>query len=361
MSSQVLKNFLTAVRLELPEEVPTVIWGVAVWYNKKLRVKTIDYYQKSDICLDTQIKLQNQFPDNLLLPGIWPDFGVVAEPSAFGCPVVWDENEAPVAKPAMNSMRHVLTMKKVNVKEDGLLPEVIKRYEYFFNNLPQKYIEDYGYLDGSVFFLGPLETAAAIRGYCEFLFELYDNPTLVHKLLDIVTTTELEYLRYLETKIGKIKRLLLCDHFATQVSPELFEEFVFPYITRIFDEYPTAIKLYHNEGKVDHILSRIPDMGTTIFHFGTEIRKTKELIGDKVCLMGNIDPVRIIRDGTPEQIKEEARRVLQTGAKGGGFILCSAGAFGVHTPDINVNSMLNAVKRYQSDLLLNSNEWTIKT
>jgi hypothetical protein len=33
----------------------------------------------------------------LLLAGTWPYFGVEEEPSAFGCPVIWEDNQAPVA------------------------------------------------------------------------------------------------------------------------------------------------------------------------------------------------------------------------------------------------------------------------
>lgn len=347
MHNKVLKNFSDAVSLKVPEQVPSVIWGVALWYTKVLGIKPRDYYQGFELKLNTQIKLQDQYPDAMLLPGIWPDFGVVAEPSAFGCPVVWKEDQAPVALPIITDINQVLNMKPVNVKEAGLLPKVVETYEYYFKHLDKSYIDNYGYVDGSVFFLGPLETAALIRGYCEFLLDLYDNPVLVHKLLDIVTTTLLEWLKYLETKIGKIKRLLIADHFPTQISSEHFEEYFFPYIKRIFDEFPNAEKLYHNEGSVAHIINRIPDMGTTIFHFGTDAKTTKEAIGDKVCLLGNLDPVRVMQNMTPLQIKLESEKVLKAAAPGGGFILCAAGAYGVDTSHENVRAMIDAAKNFK--------------
>jgi len=344
---KVLGNFLTTVSLKEPEEVPVVIWGLALWYTKRLGIRARDYYQGLEIKLDTQIKLQDEFPDALALPGIWPDFGVVAEASAFGCPLVWKEDQAPVARPAITTMSQVLTMKPVNVKTDGLLPRVLETYEFYFRHLDARYIEEYGHLDGSVFFLGPLETAALVRGYCEFLIELIDNPKLVHKLLDIVTDTLLEWLEYLETRIGKIKRLMLADHFPTQISPEHYEEYFFPYVKRIFDHYPNSIKLYHNEGSVERILSRIADLGCSIFHFGTDVKKTKEAIGDRVCLMGNLDPVRDMQNGTPESVREKALKVLEAGAPGGGFILSAAGVFGADTPDENVRAMLDSVRAFK--------------
>ena len=71
---------------------------VALWYTLKVGITARDYYQGLELKLDTQIKLQDEFPDFLLLPGIWPDFGVVAEPSAFGCEVIWEENQLSARK-----------------------------------------------------------------------------------------------------------------------------------------------------------------------------------------------------------------------------------------------------------------------
>lgn len=346
MANRVTENFLTTVSLKKPEMVPPVIWGVALWYTKKLGIKAKDYYQGMELKLDVQIKLQEQFPEALMLPGIWPDFGVAAEPSAFGCPIVWEENQAPSARPAITDMRQVLNLKDFDITTAGNLPDVLKTHEYFLKNIPKHFIEDYGYLDGSVFFLGPLETAALIRGYAAFLMELVDNPDLVHVLLNIVTDKQIEWLKYQETKIGKLKRIFLADHFPTQISAEHFEEFFFPYIQRIFDAFPDAINLWHNEGQVSHIVHRIPDLHCNIFHFGTDAGETKKALEGKVCIMGNLDPVRLMQFATASEVREECLKVLSQAAPGGGFILCAAGGFGVETPDENVFAMLDSVKEY---------------
>jgi uroporphyrinogen decarboxylase len=121
---------------------------------------------------------------------------------------------------------------------------------------------------------------------------------------------------------------------------------VFPYYTRIFDAYPNALKLYHNEGEITRILQHIPKFGTDVFHFGTDAKKTKEVIGDKVCLLGNLDPVRVMQNGTAETVTAEALEVLEAAAPGGGLILCAAGAYGVDTPRENIRALLESVKLY---------------
>ena len=348
MASRVLENFGAAVSLKETQQIPVCIWSVAVWYLVQNGISVKDYYQGLDLKLKTQVACQDEYPETIMLPGIWPDFGVAAEPSAFGCEVIWKEGEAPNARPAITEARQILSMKPVNVHSAGLFPKVLETYEYFFRHLDKRYIEDFGYLDGMVFFLGPVETAALVRGYVEFLMDLIVNPKMVHTLLNIVTETLLEWFNYLETTvIGPMKRLIMADHFPTQVSAAHFEEFVFPYYKRIFDAYPDALKLYHNEGEITRILQHIPKFGTDVFHFGTDALKTKEVIGDKVCLLGNLDPVRVMQNGTAETVTAEALKVLEAAAPGGGLILCAAGAYGVDTPRENIRALIESVKLYQ--------------
>jgi uroporphyrinogen decarboxylase len=94
------------------------------------------------------------------------------------------------------------------------------------------------------------------------------------------------------------------------------------------------------------IIERIPDIGTSLFHFGTNAKQTKEKIGDRVCLMGNLDPVGLLQDGTPERVTEEALRVLEVSAPGGGFVLAAAGAYGIEVSDANIRALLDSVKIY---------------
>jgi uroporphyrinogen decarboxylase len=243
-------------------------------------------------------------------------------------------------------MRQVLSMKPVNVRQDGLFPKVIETYEYMFRHTDPKYIAEYGYLDGSVFLMGPLETAAVIRGYADFLLELYDEPELVHELLRMVTDTLIEWLRHLETRIGTLKRIFVADHFPTQISAVHFEEFFFPYMREIYAAFPSALTMYHNEGLIDHVLQRIPDLGASLFHFGTEAAKTREAIGSRMCLMGNIDPIQVMLYGSAEEVRAACRNVLERCAPGGGLLLSSAGGLSVRTPEANVRAMLEATAEY---------------
>jgi len=107
----------------------------------------------------------------------------------------------------------------------------------------------------------------------------------------MVTETLLEWLRFYEQHQGvKFTRGCLSDHFPTMVSPVHFKEFCLPYMQEIFSECPSkAVKIYHNDGGIEHLLNLLPHIGFDILHSGIVFRKVLQDI-DKLIYMGNLTP-----------------------------------------------------------------------
>ena len=53
-----------------------------------------DYYQNVEIKLRSQLFPLDRFDECLIIPGVWPDYGVALEASAFGSPVHWSEDNS---------------------------------------------------------------------------------------------------------------------------------------------------------------------------------------------------------------------------------------------------------------------------
>jgi uroporphyrinogen decarboxylase len=47
----------------------------------------------------------------------------------------------------------------------------------------------------------------------------------------------------------------------------------------------------------------------------------KRTVGHRICIAGNIDPVRVLRFGSVEQVRAATLACLSAGAPGGGFVL----------------------------------------
>ena len=66
------------------------------------------------------------------------------------------------------------------------------------------------------------------------------------------------------------------------------------------------MKLYHNDAEVQACLDHLPDCGFNVLNWGkqTDIAEVKERVGDRMCLMGNVNPLEVGVRGTPEEVRD---------------------------------------------------------
>ena len=72
--------------------------------------------------------------------------------------------------------------------------------------------------------------------------------------------------------------------------------------------------------------------------------EAKKILGNICCIVGNV-PSSIVMTGTRQQVKENCRKLIETCAPGGGYIL--AGGARIDTGDIeNLQAMREAAYEY---------------
>jgi len=129
-------------------------------------------------------------------------------------------------------------------------------------------------------------------------------------------------------------------------SPAMFSEFVTPYL-RDFIAGCREIGVYvikHTDGNIMPILDQVAEAGPHAIHSidsvaGMDIRKVKELCGDRLALIGNVPhgPLQMCRYDT---IEREARYCLEHGgvAQGGYIYSTSNAVFGGEITGITVDA-----------------------
>jgi uroporphyrinogen decarboxylase len=356
-SNEVLDRFVRAIKREHPDRTPVVCCISSPYICELFSVNVMDYLFDTQLKLKLQCAFQDEFPEMMIVPGIYPDFGCgIVEPSAFGCELVQRENNPLSPQPRCpktlytqsdgKTIQEIANLRPPDPKKDGLMPKVLEEYRYFWDNIDKKYIERYGYLDGFAFTMGPVETAALVIGYENFLIGLHDCPHLIHQLLRMITDFIITWLKTQESVNGHLKRIYLFDHTPARVGSDHFEEFVFPYLSHVSQEFSYAIKIFHIcEKNISHVLSRIVDIGIDVLYFAADISEVKKIVGDGVCLMGNLSPIELILKGDPEEISKECKRCIDVATdNNGGYILAPSGAFIPGTPRENIQSIIDATK-----------------
>ncbi len=106
----------------------------------------------------------------------------------------------------------------------------------------------------------------------------------------------------------------------------------------------------HSCGNVTSLLEWFCDCGFDGVHpleptAGVELAQAKQLVGKRICLIGNIDVTHILVDATREEFQEAVRRAIADAGEGGGYILAPDHSH----PQISVERlrwMVEAVERY---------------
>ena len=101
------------------------------------------------------------------------------------------------------------------------------------------------------------------------------------------------------------------------------------------------------EGDYTSRLEVIGDIprGKVIYHFeSTDIFKAKEVLGDHICIKGNV-PHSLLCTGTPGEVKDYCKKLIDVVGKGGGFIM-DAGACIDEAKIENIKAMTNFTKEY---------------
>ncbi len=76
----------------------------------------------------------------------------------------------------------------------------------------------------------------------------------------------------------------------------------------------------------------------------TDMVKAKEMLGNTLCIGGNV-PSSLILTGTPDEVKDYCRSLIDTAGKGGGYIMSFGSAMDEGRPE-NVHAMIDVTKEY---------------
>ena len=93
-------------------------------------------------------------------------------------------------------------------------------------------------------------------------------------------------------------------------------------------------------------MSDLPKGKTLWMIDNSDIAKAKKTLGKVACLFGNVQSDLLVL-GTPQQVKDYVKKLIDTCAKGGGFIV-SNGAFFDQAKAENVKAMVDSAKEYGS-------------
>ncbi|MBO5702830.1 MAG: uroporphyrinogen decarboxylase family protein [Clostridia bacterium] len=268
------------------------------------------------------------------------DLSVEAE--AFGATICVSDDEVPTVKGRLVSDEdeaEALEIPKVGSARTGIYIDAVKK--------AVENITDRPVLAGMI---GPFSLAARLLDVTEIMMDCYDDPDMVHAVLDKVTTFLIEYAKaYKATGAGGI---MMAEPVSGLLSPTLEEEFSSPYVKRIVDavQDDSFSVIYHNCGdNVPRMLDSILSTGAAAYHFGNSVDMESDIISKvpaSTLVMGNVDPAGVLRMGTPEKVREVTLALLEKCSKYPNFLLSSGCDIPPMTPWENIKAFFAAFEEY---------------
>ena len=151
---------------------------------------------------------------------------------------------------------------------------------------------------------GPCAMASDLRGVNTLMLDFIDDPPFVRELFSFVVQMEIQFAKAQVEAGADI--IGVGDAAASLVGPRIYNEFVLPYEKRLLEGLRAmGVKTrLHICGNTRKILGGMGQLGADIvdLDFLAPISEARAVMGPRQILLGNLDPVRALRDGTPESV-----------------------------------------------------------
>ena len=267
------------------------------------------------------------------------DLSVEAE--CFGATVVVSDDEVPTVKGRL--------INDMDEAEALAVPAVGSGRTSLYINAIKSAVTEITYRPVLAGMIGPFSLAARLLDVSEIMIDCYDDPDMVHLVLEKVTDFLIEYAK--AYKDAGANGIVMAEPVSGLLSPALESEFSATYVKKIVDavQDDEFILVYHNCGgntplMVDSFLS----FGAAAYHFGNAINM-KDML-DKfpanVPVMGNIDPAGVLRMGTPESVREATLALMNECAGYKNFVLSSGCDMPPMTPWENIDAFFKASNEF---------------
>ena len=231
------------------------------------------------------------------------------ETADFGAEILFPPDNLPLCQqPLLAEPGDLLKLKPPDPYNGRRMSDRLMAVRYLKEQVVQE-VPVMGWVEGA------LAEAADLRGVSNLLTDLYDRPEWLTDLLEQVTETAIGFAKaQIEAGADMIG---LGDAVASQISPKMYRKFALPYEQRIFKAVCEigGVTRLHICGNTSQILPDMVETQADIIDIDwmVDIQNAVQVFGDQAALCGNFDPVSVMLQGTPDQVRQAVRDCLQLG------------------------------------------------
>lgn len=264
---------------------------------------------------------------------------LTVEAEAFGSSIAFPENDMPHI---LGNLVDSEGIEKLQIPSlsSGRIPEYI-----LANKMAVEMIKDKPVFAGAI---GPFSLAGRLYGMSEIMVACYLEPDAIALLLDKCS-------RFIENYCMELKRtgcagVIIAEPAAGLLSNEDCLQFSSLYIKNIIDKVQddSFMVVLHNCGNTGQCTDAMLHTGAKAYHFGNAVSMVEVLRqcpGDTL-VMGNIDPVGVLRMMSPVEIEKEVTSLLEQTAEFPNFVLSTGCDLPPCVPAENIQAYYHALSAF---------------
>lgn len=260
------------------------------------------------------------------------------EAGALGLPVRYPLFESPtVEEHPVKQADDLERLRVVDPLEDARIRSYIRTMELLSRSIS---------IPRAAYVTGPFTLAGLLMGASDIAMATITDPDLVHQTVHFCTDICIRYSRALTEAGADI--IVILEPTATFLSPQAFAEFCGAYVREVIASPGAAgDAVLHICGDTSHILREMCATGACALSLDSpvDLRAAASRVDPEVILIGNIDPVGIMVQQSPQEVACATRRLLDSMAQCDSFILSTGCDLPYETPHENIDAFMSEGRR----------------
>ena len=264
--------------------------------------------------------------------------GLISDPyretAAFGAKVSFPDEQVPrCMETLVNSIEDIALLKNPDVYKKERTLDRIKAGEALRKQVGPD-VPVIGWVEG------PLAESCDLAGVNEVLLKIFMEPDFVKRLTEKIMPTAKDFARA-QVEAG-CDIIGVGDAICSQIDVENYREFVKEKHQELFEyihSLGAKVKL-HICGNITHLLDDIREVKPDIVDLDwmVDMDHARDKLGGDIIRCGNLDPVSVIQDLSPQEIGDETKQLCQN-EEGRPFIFSGGCEITVNTPVENLKAM----------------------
>lgn len=226
--------------------------------------------------------------------------------------------------------------------KDGRMPEKLKAIKKLKRNY-----EDSLLICGSC--AAPFSAVGLMWSIQESMTLMLLDPGLLYDAMDYWLEFYKRYIKAQKNAGADAIWLGDCNAFSAMVSVPMYEEHILPVTQKLvqYCEKELGIMMWMHNSEIlgEHVSSHLP-LGLSFESMGpaADIQKISNLLKGKSAFSGNLDPIEVLWQGTPEFVKSETTRIINSCKANGGYIFSTGEMNPMQVPAENMKMMMDTAK-----------------